>query len=89
MVSFRTLIATLFLLATANAFFVPATKKCDHVTASSSKTSLAFGFLKDLGIEKPSWLPDFGGKKEEKPVPAAEESSDEGDEAESEPVEKE
>jgi hypothetical protein len=21
-------------------------------------------FLKDLGLEKPSWLPDFGGKKE-------------------------
>jgi hypothetical protein len=28
------------------------------------KTSLAFGFLKELGLEKPSWLPDFGGKKE-------------------------
>merc|ERR1719443_2827208 len=22
-----------------------------------------FGFLKDLGLEKPSWLPDFGGEK--------------------------
>ena len=31
-----------------------------------------FGFLKDLGLEKPSWLPDFGGAdekpKEEKPA---------------------
>jgi len=26
---------------------------------------LSFGFLKELGLEKPSWLPDFGGKKEE------------------------
>jgi hypothetical protein len=24
---------------------------------------LAFGFLKELGLEKPSWLPDFGGKR--------------------------
>jgi len=47
-------------------------------------TALQFGFLKNLGLEKPDWLPDFGGESEEKeeeevPVPVAEgESDDEG-----------
>ena len=42
----------------------------------SRTTSLQFGFLKELGLEKPSWLPDFGSKKdeEEAPAPVAEES---------------
>ena len=39
-------------------------------------TSLQPKFLKDLGFEKPSWLPDFG-KKEETPAPEAEEDSTE------------
>merc|ERR1719331_46910 len=26
-----------------------------------------FGFLKDLGLEKPTWLPDFGDKAAEEP----------------------
>jgi hypothetical protein len=85
MISFRALITTLFLLATANAF-APATNKFGVV---SSKTSLAFGFLKDLGIEKPSWLPDFGGKKEEEEEAAPEESEEGDDEAESETIEEE
>ena len=38
---------------------------------SVSNTSLGPGFLKDLGFEKPSWLPDFGGgEKEEESEPA-------------------
>ena len=28
-------------------------------------------FMKDLGFEKPSWLPDFGGKKESEDANAA------------------
>ena len=41
------------------------------------------GFLKDLGFEKPSWLPDFGGG-DDKPAeePKAEEEAEEEEEAE-------
>ena len=41
------------------------------------------GFLKDLGFEKPSWLPDFGGG-DDKPAeePKAEEEAEEAEEAE-------
>ena len=36
-------------------------------------------FLKDLGFEKPDWLPDFGaGKEEEAPAPAEDEADAEG-----------
>lgn len=58
--AFRTLFLVLVLVALAQAF-VPSSSKA----FASSKTQLQFGFLKDLGIEKPSWLPDFGGKKKE------------------------
>mmetsp|Transcript_138179 Transcript_138179/g.195597 ORF Transcript_138179/g.195597 Transcript_138179/m.195597 type:complete len:85 (+) Transcript_138179:40-294(+) len=76
MMSFRTLIATLFLVAMANAFAPSASRP-----AFASKTALSFGFLKDLGIEKPSWLPDFGSEKSEDPAPAAVEEEDgEGEE---------
>jgi hypothetical protein len=34
--------------------------------AASSTTALHMKFLKDMGFEKPGWLPDFGGSKEEK-----------------------
>jgi hypothetical protein len=53
-----------------------------HQTASKG-TQLQFGFLKELGLEKPSWLPDFGGKKEEEDTtndaPVA--TADDGDDA--------
>lgn len=68
----RTLFTFLFLLAGVAAFapskavFAPAT-----ATTTTSKTALQFGFLKELGLEKPSWLPDFGGAKE-KPADEAE-----------------
>jgi hypothetical protein len=66
--SLRTLLAAFLLVAVANAF-APASRP-----AFASKTALQFGFLKELGIEKPDWLPDFGGKKEEAPAPAEEEA---------------
>ena len=50
-----------------------------------------FGFLKDLGFEKPSWLPDFGDSKAEAEVaPAAAEVAEEegeGDEGEEAAIE--
>ena len=73
-------LAALLLAAPAGAFVVPSTVAGVR-SAEHSATSLGPGFLKDLGFEKPSWLPDFGGKKEEAaaedPAPAAE-----GEEAE-------
>lgn len=66
----RTLITLLLVALVSGAAFVPAT----HSTTRVSKTAVSFGFLKQLGLEKPDWLPDFGGKKkdEESPAPAAE-----------------
>ena len=43
--------------------------------STMQSTALEFGFLKDLGLEKPSWLPDFGSKKEDE-APAAEAAVD-------------
>ena len=51
-----------------------------------SSTAIGPGFLKDLGFEKPSWLPDFGGgdkKEEEAPkAEAADEEADGGEDSE-------
>jgi hypothetical protein len=59
-------------------------------TKLATTSALQFGFLKDLGIEKPSWLPDFGGKKDEEEVPAPEgETADEDGEAPAEPASEE
>jgi hypothetical protein len=70
------LFAGIFLLAGMSDAFAPVNTPS---TATSSTTSLQFGFLKELGLEKPSWLPDFGGKKEEEeaPAPAAVETESE------------
>lgn len=57
------LIAALF-IGSADAF-VPTTPRQTVISAEQSATSLGPGFLKDLGFEKPSWLPDFGAKKDE------------------------
>lgn len=72
----RPLVAALLVSSAAGAAFIPAARP-------SKTTSLQFGFLKDLGIEKPSWLPDFGGEKKakEEPTPVAEETTPEGEEA--------
>jgi hypothetical protein len=63
------LFAIILVLGLANAF-IPVSRS----GFSTAKTNLQFGFLKELGLEKPSWLPDFGGKKEEEPVAVAEET---------------
>eukprot|EP00339_Tiarina_fusa_P007214 CAMPEP_0117033336 /NCGR_PEP_ID=MMETSP0472-20121206/23829_1 /TAXON_ID=693140 ORGANISM="Tiarina fusus, Strain LIS" /NCGR_SAMPLE_ID=MMETSP0472 /ASSEMBLY_ACC=CAM_ASM_000603 /LENGTH=84 /DNA_ID=CAMNT_0004742229 /DNA_START=55 /DNA_END=309 /DNA_ORIENTATION=- len=79
MTSFRTLVATLALLGAATAF-----APVNRPSISQKATALEFGFLKELGLEKPDWLPDFGGKKEEEAVaeepeaPADEEAEGEG-----------
>ncbi|KAL3924842.1 MAG: hypothetical protein SGILL_000797 [Bacillariaceae sp.] len=67
MTALRTVLA-LLLVAAAVHGFTPVHKPA---TAATRNTALSFGFLKELGLEKPDWLPDFGGKKEE-PVAAAE-----------------
>ena len=73
---FATVVALLLVLVgLANAFVVPT----HQATAPRAQTtSLGFGFLKELGLEKPSWLPDFGGsKKEETEEVVASESEEE------------
>lgn len=57
--SVRTLLS-LFSIIVACQGFAPVSK-CNI----PSSTALQFGFLKELGLEKPSWLPDFGSKKED------------------------
>jgi hypothetical protein len=57
--SIKALIIALVASTATGAAFIPA------VSRRASQTTLAFGFLKELGLEKPSWLPDFGGKKDE------------------------
>jgi hypothetical protein len=69
MTAFRTLFATLFLLGSATAF-----APVNRPSMAVSKTALEFGFLKELGLEKPDWLPDFGGKKEEEAAAAPEDA---------------
>ena len=59
MKSFQALILLVVATAASGAAFVPSFSR------QGRSTALAFGFLKELGLEKPSWLPDFGGKKEE------------------------
>lgn len=72
-----TVVALFLVLALSNAF-VPA----NQAGFARTETNLQFGFLKELGLEKPSWLPDFGGKKDEEPEPVA--VAEEGDAEEEE-----
>jgi len=63
---------------------VPATHK--KSISQSSTTSLGFGFLKELGLEKPTWLPDFGDKSKAPAEPVVtvaelEDASEDGEEA--------
>jgi len=76
-----TLFAVLFLFVGLAKAFAPMGA---IPSSKTSMTSLQFGFLKELGLEKPSWLPDFGSKdgEEDAPAPAATESEE--SEAESE-----
>ena len=81
--SLRSFFAILLVALTAVAAFAPSTPTC---AGTAKSTALQFGFLKELGLEKPDWLPDFGGeKKEDAPAPVDAEASEE-DAAEAEPV---
>ena len=73
-----TLAASVALLTTSTALVPPRTSKIVR-----GGRPLGPGFLKDLGFEKPSWLPDFGGG-DDKPAeePKAEEEAEEAEEAE-------
>lgn len=66
------LVVTLALSTVGSNAFVPA---------SSTRHSTALGpkFLKDLGFEKPSWLPDFGGGKKEEEEASAVPTEGEGE----------
>mmetsp|Transcript_17882 Transcript_17882/g.49585 ORF Transcript_17882/g.49585 Transcript_17882/m.49585 type:complete len:99 (-) Transcript_17882:351-647(-) len=65
------LVVIVAIMATCNAFVVKPSGISAN-TAGATSTELSFGFLKELGIEKPDWLPDFGGKKDDaKEAPAA------------------
>jgi hypothetical protein len=61
--------------------FAPAlpTSQRNLVGAEKSSTAVGPGFLKDLGFEKPSWLPDFGGGDKKEEAPKAEATDDEAD----------
>ena len=79
---FRSLILALIITLVSGAAFVPAPSA---PSTAAKGTKLSFGFLKELGLEKPSWLPDFGGKKdEEPPAEATAEESTEGEATEDE-----
>lgn len=87
MISLRVLVATLCVLATAHGF-LPSMSKNTCTTGVKSTSSLHFGFLKDLGLEKPSWLPDFGSKKSsEEPNAEATNTEEETDETVAESLE--
>lgn len=81
----RTLIVSFFLGLVVSGAAFTSTQQTKSATASP-KTVMHFKFLKEMGLEKPSWLPDFGGKKEEEeatpaPEAAAEDGETEGEEA--------
>lgn len=57
------LLTSLLLSSSTVHAFAPVVR--NRPTLTTSATRLHFGFLKELGIEKPSWLPDFGGKKDD------------------------
>jgi hypothetical protein len=73
----HTIVSFLLVSLVAGAAFVPASRP------APTSSALAFGFLKELGLEKPSWLPDFGGTEKEEPPkePVMEEADEEEGEA--------
>lgn len=67
---FISIVLLLCFAIASNAFTAVVTpSQCQHHVATT--TSLSMKFMKDLGFEKPSWLPDFGGKKESEDANAA------------------
>lgn len=73
------LFSFLCVIAFASAFVPPQSPRGNAQLSSSS--ALQFKFLKELGLEKPSWLPDFGKKEE---VVAEEAPAEEEEETEEE-----
>lgn len=78
-----TLVALVATMAASADAFAP---RPTFQAAAPATTQLQFKFLKELGLEKPDWLPDFGGKKEEEAAPVA---SSEDEESEEEAAEEE
>ncbi|KAL7556804.1 hypothetical protein ACA910_005240 [Epithemia clementina (nom. ined.)] len=76
----RTTVAAFMLVAlvAGTAAFIAPTAHRAETTARKS-TFLQPKFLKDLGFEKPSWLPDFGGGKKGKEEASSEASTDESE----------
>jgi hypothetical protein len=74
-ISCSSILLCLALFATATSAFTVVRP------AAVSTTALQMKFLKDMGFEKPSWLPDFDKKEEEK--------KEEPDSADAAPVEEE
>ena len=73
---FTNIVSLIILAATTCEAFVPTTQR-NLVGAEKSSTAVGPGFLKDLGFEKPSWLPDFGGGDKKEESPKAEATDDE------------
>jgi hypothetical protein len=71
MIKSRTVAAVMLFTATASAFTTIIPPK----PIGSTTTVLNMKFMKDLGFEKPSWLPDFGAKKEEEETKEGQSSS--------------
>jgi hypothetical protein len=74
MISKALLLLLVVLVSLSNAFNIPT--QINHIKVTSSTTSsLSMKFLKDLGFEKPSWLPDFGKKGEDENTKSEEQDS--------------
>mmetsp|Transcript_15450 Transcript_15450/g.36915 ORF Transcript_15450/g.36915 Transcript_15450/m.36915 type:complete len:97 (-) Transcript_15450:437-727(-) len=80
---FTSSVSLVILAATTCEAFVPTTQR-NLVGAEKSSTAVGPGFLKDLGFEKPSWLPDFGGEDKKEDSPKAEATDGEADAEDSE-----
>ena len=93
MVSHCLLSLVLFLcvVVSSNAFTAVVVSPSFRHNPVTTSSSLSMKFLKDLGFDKPSWLPNFGGdKKEGDDTTAAEDATVNADEkaaSEGEPVE--
>ena len=75
----KSVISLVFLATQGVNSFAPATSAKPLVRGGKP---LQPNFLKELGLEKPSWLPDFGGgDKKEEPAPAPAEEGEEGEDS--------
>ena len=65
--SFSLLLLALFGTVASSFMPVAPPSRFVHHRQAEPATIRQFGWLKELGLEKPSWLPDFGGEKKEEP----------------------